>query len=220
MPSSANLAQRQIHHYKVISRLGAGGIGEVWLAKDTQLTREVALKLLSPQFAGDPQCVRRFRLEARAASLLNHPNIITIYEIETWEGADFIAEEFVPGETLRQRMRAGPMEAAPALNIGLQVAAALAAAHNAGIVHRDIKPENIMVRPDGVVKVLDFGLARFVERPAGVDESVSHPVWSWELSDTCLRSRLVAFRWALLQMSSALVRCCTRCCAERRPSPG
>jgi serine/threonine protein kinase/sugar lactone lactonase YvrE len=175
MQLSADLSELQIHHYKVISRLGSGGIGEVWLAKDTQLTREVALKLLSPQFAGDPDCVRRFRREARAASLLNHPNIVTIYEIETWNGADFIAEEFVPGETLRQHIQMGPMAAAQVLDIGVQVAAALAAAHNAGIVHRDIKPENIMVRADGVVKVLDFGLAQFVEQPAGIDESISHP---------------------------------------------
>ena len=170
-----DLTGRQIHHYQVISRLGAGGIGEVWLARDTQLTREVALKLLSPRSAGDPSHVRRFRLEARAASTLNHPNIVTIYEIGKVDGVDFIAQEFVPGETLRRRIRNGPLEVSQALDIGSQVAAALATAHAAGIVHRDIKPENIMLRPDGLVKVLDFGLAQFVERSPVGGDSISLP---------------------------------------------
>jgi Tol biopolymer transport system component len=175
-PLYNDLTGRQIHHYKVISRLGAGGIGEVWLARDIQLTREVAIKLLSPQCAGDPYHVRRFRLEARAASTLNHPNIVTIYEIGKADGVDFIAQEFVPGETLRQRLKNGPVDVAQALDIGSQAAAALATAHAAGIVHRDIKPENIMLRPDGLVKVLDFGLAQFVERsPAGRGDTVSLP---------------------------------------------
>ena len=170
-----NLGGRQIRQYRVISRLGAGGIGEVWLARDTQLTREVALKLLSPQFAGDPYHVRRFRLEARAASTLNHPNIVTIYEIGRADGVDFIAQEFVQGETLRQRLANGRIQLREVLKIGVQITSALEAAHKAGIVHRDIKPENVMIRPDGLVKVLDFGLARFIERvpPAGEGESIA-----------------------------------------------
>lgn len=172
-----DLSGRRIGRYEVISRLGAGGIGEVWLANDAELPRKIAIKMLSPRLAGDAAHVRRFQQEARAASLLNHPNIITIYDIGKWEGVDFIAEEFVPGVTLRERLRAGQLHIAEALHIGAQVSAALAAAHDAGIVHRDIKPENIMIRPDGLVKVLDFGLARFIEHgsAAGNNDSLWRP---------------------------------------------
>jgi serine/threonine protein kinase/sugar lactone lactonase YvrE len=173
---TVDLAGRRIDRYKVISRLGAGGIGEVWLANDTELPRKIAIKMLSPRLAGDADHIRRFQQEARAASLLNHPNIVTIYDVGKWEGVDFIAEEFVAGETLRARLNKGRLDAADALAIGLQVAGALAAAHEAGIVHRDIKPENIMIRPDGLVKVLDFGLARFVEHGSlAGDDSLSRP---------------------------------------------
>lgn len=178
---TADLTGRQIDRYEILSRLGAGGIGEVWLAHDTELPRKVAIKMLSPRLAGDADHVGRFQQEARAASLLNHPNIVTIYHVGKWESVDFIAEEFVAGETLRTRLNKGRLDVAEALAIGLQVAGALAAAHESGIVHRDIKPENIMIRPDGLVKVLDFGLARFVEQsgPAsqisGRDDSLSRP---------------------------------------------
>jgi serine/threonine protein kinase/Tol biopolymer transport system component len=158
-----DLTGRRVEHYEVLSRLGAGGVGEVWLARDCLLDREVALKLLSPKFAVDPYHVRRFQQEARAASMLNHPNIVTIYEIGTIGRYGFIAEELIAGQTIRQKLAGGPLPLSSVLETGAQVAAALAAAHGAGIVHRDVKPENIMSRPDGVVKVLDFGLARFVE---------------------------------------------------------
>lgn len=170
-PAQRDLSGSRIRNYEVISRLGAGGIGEVWLARDLNLNREVAIKLLSPRFAGDPYHVRRFQQEARAASSLNHPNIITVYEIGETEGALFIAEERVAGETIRQRLAKGPMDIRETLKIGVQTAAALGAAHEAGVVHRDIKPENVMLRPDGLVKVLDFGLARFVERPTGTQHA-------------------------------------------------
>ena len=176
-----DLVGRRIDRYTIISHLGAGGIGQVWLARDEQLTRDVALKLLFPRFAGDPYHIRRFQQEARAASTLNHPNIVTIYEIGKNEGVDFIAQELVGGQTLRQWLAEGPVPLGSVLDIGVQMAAALAAAHGAGIVHRDIKPENVMVRPDGLVKVLDFGLARFIERgplaPAGLasNKSMTRP---------------------------------------------
>jgi serine/threonine protein kinase/Tol biopolymer transport system component len=178
-PSSRDLAGRRIENYEVISRLGAGGVGEVWLARDLNLNREIALKLLSPRFAGDPYHMRRFQQEARAASTLNHPNIITVYEIGKAEEVLFIAQERVVGETIRQRLATGPVPLKALLEIGVQVSAALGAAHAAGVVHRDIKPENVMIRPDGLVKVLDFGLARFVLRPAqpqaGKSDTVSLP---------------------------------------------
>ncbi len=163
-PGRLDLAGKQVQHYRVSSRIGAGGFGEVWLAEDLRLGRRAALKVLLPVSAADPAQIRRFEREARAASSLNHPNIVTIYEIGSVDGVDFIAQEFVEGETLRQRLARGVMPFPAVLDIAAQVSSALAAAHGAGIIHRDIKPENIMLRPDGLLKVLDFGLARTVER--------------------------------------------------------
>jgi eukaryotic-like serine/threonine-protein kinase len=154
---------QQLNQYQLVARLGAGGMGEVYLAHDSKLKRKVALKLLHARFTQDAEQVRRFAREAKAASALNHPNIITVYETGEVGATRFIAAEFIEGVTLRQRMSEGRMELREALEIALQVAAALAAAHQAGIVHRDIKPENIMLRPDGLMKVLDFGLARLTE---------------------------------------------------------
>jgi serine/threonine protein kinase/Tfp pilus assembly protein PilF len=159
-----------LSHYRLIRPLGAGGMGEVYLAEDTRLGRKVALKLLPSEFTKDADRVRRFEQEARAASALNHPNIITIHDIGQADGVHFIATEFIEGQTLRQRLMSGRMELTKALEIAQQVAAALAAAHAAGIVHRDIKPENVMLRPDGYIKVLDFGLAKLTEsQPSAVD---------------------------------------------------
>ena len=154
---------RYISHFRLLSMLGKGGMGEVYLAADTRLGREVALKLLPAEFARDAERVKRFEREARIASALNHPNILTIYEIGREGEALFIATEFIKGLTLRQRLADGAIEPAEAVNIAVQMASALDAAHSAGIVHRDIKPENVMLRPDGIVKVLDFGLAKPVE---------------------------------------------------------
>jgi serine/threonine protein kinase/Tol biopolymer transport system component len=148
-----------IGHYEILRRLGAGGIGEVWLARDTQLRREVALKLLNPAFGNDPEQVLRLQQEARAASRLNHPNIVTIYEIGEASGTHFIAQEFVAGDTLRRAIAEKKIQPKDALKIADQVAAALDAANEAQIVHRDVKPENVMIRPDGLVKLVDFGLA-------------------------------------------------------------
>jgi len=156
------IAGTKLGRYEIRSRLGKGGMGEVYLATDTQLDRQVALKVLLNEVAADEDRVRRFTQEAKAASALNHPNIMTVYEIGEFEGTRYIATELVKGETLRSRLRSGPMTLSEVLNISMQVATALSAAHDAGIVHRDIKPENIMLRDDGIVKVLDFGLAKLV----------------------------------------------------------
>ena len=150
--------------YEVISFISRGGMGEVYLAEDKRLGRKVALKLLPASFTTDEDRLRRFEQEARSASALNHPNIITIYEIRQAAGSHVIATEFVEGETLRHRLSRSPLTLSETLNIAIQVADALSAAHKAGIIHRDIKPENIMLRPDGYVKVLDFGLAKLSEQ--------------------------------------------------------
>ena len=161
--SQARLATGQsVGNYTVMALLGAGGMGEVYLTEDTRLGRRVALKLLPEQFTTEPDRLHRFEREARAASSLNHPNIITIHEVGQVEGQPFIITEFIEGKTLRQQM-AAKMRLREALDVATQVASALEAAHKAGIVHRDIKPENIMLRPDGLVKVLDFGLAKLTE---------------------------------------------------------
>ena len=156
-----------LNHYRVISRLGAGGMGEVWLAEDISLRRRVALKLLRAQFTTHEDRVRRFEQEARAASALNHPNIITVHEIGKSEAMHYLVTEFVDGQTLREHESNNELPLAQALDIAVQIAAALAAAHESGIIHRDIKPENVMIRPDGYVKVLDFGLAKLTERKGG-----------------------------------------------------
>jgi serine/threonine protein kinase/Tfp pilus assembly protein PilF len=158
-------ANKKIGRYEICSPLGAGGMGEVYLANDTKLDRKVALKILPPDVV-NPETgvsndrVRRFVQEAKAASALNHPNILTIYEIDEIDAEHFIATEFVDGETLRDRIRFTPITPEEAIEIGIQVASALWATHNVGIIHRDIKPDNIMLRRDGIVKVLDFGLAK------------------------------------------------------------
>jgi eukaryotic-like serine/threonine-protein kinase len=149
--------------YEIISLLGSGGMGEVYLARDKRLERKVALKLLRPDFTNDPSRLGRFEQEAKAASALNHPNIITIHEISEFDAKSFITTEFIDGRTLRQIIRLGKLPIFSSLDIAIQVASALAAAHEAGIIHRDIKPENIMMRHDGIIKVLDFGLAKLSE---------------------------------------------------------
>jgi serine/threonine protein kinase len=155
--------------YQILAKVGTGGMGEVYRARDTKLGRDVALKILAGAYTQDQDRIRRFRQEATAASALNHPGILTIHEAGDADGCQFIATEFVDGETLRQILnQRGRVPLNEALAIAAQVAAALVAAHKAGIVHRDIKPENVMVRPDGYVKVLDFGIAKLTQRP---DES-------------------------------------------------
>src|SRR6266568_3202290 len=161
----------RLGRYEIRSQIGAGGMGEVYLALDTRLDRKVALKILPAEVAAHPDRMKRFVQEAKAASALNHPNIITIYEIDETESGHFIAIEFIEGETLRERMRKASIKPGEVLDVAAQIASALSAAHAAGIVHRDVKPENIMMRADGIVKVLDFGLAKLTERlpPDSVD---------------------------------------------------
>ena len=158
-------AGRRVGSYEIVSTLGEGGMGKVYLARDTRLGRNVALKFLPASFTRDGERVRRFEQEARAASALNHPNILTVYDIGDEGAARFIATEYVEGETLRERLRRGPAPPVEALDVAVHVAAALAAAHAAQVIHRDIKPENLIVRADGYVKVLDFGIAK-LGRPA------------------------------------------------------
>lgn len=157
-------AGENLGHYKVQSAIGAGGMGEIYRASDTRLRRDVAIKILPEKFMQNASAVERFMREAHAASALNHPNILTIYDIGEHDKIHFIATEFVEGQTLRERMKAASLALAETLDIAVQVAGALVAAHSAGIVHRDIKPENIMVRADGYVKILDFGIAKLSER--------------------------------------------------------
>ena len=147
-------------HYRVVSPLGSGGTAQVYLAEDVRLGRRLALKILSPRSARDDERLQRFQREARAISALNHPNILTVYDVGHDRGMQFLATEYVDGVTLRTVLERGPLDLAPAVTIAIQITRAVAAAHGAGVIHRDLKPENVMIRPDGYVKVLDFGLAK------------------------------------------------------------
>ena len=151
---------QRLGQYEIVSWLGAGGMGEVYRARDARLGREVALKVLPSDLAEEPDRLRRFEEEARAASALNHPSIVTIYDIGSSDSVPFIAMELVEGKTLRDVLRGGPVPLKRLLSLSAQIADGLARAHAAGIVHRDLKPENLMVTKDGFVKILDFGLAK------------------------------------------------------------
>ncbi|PWT92997.1 MAG: hypothetical protein C5B55_05320 [Blastocatellia bacterium] len=170
--------KKNIGPYQIVRSIGAGGMGHVYLAVDGRLKRRVAVKLLSFYDASEGERLRRFRQEALTASALNHPNILTIYEVGEFEGNNFIVTEFVEGETILNRLQSGPIPLDTSIEIATQVASALAAAHQAGIVHRDVKPANIMVRPDGLVKVLDFGIAKYAQPDGGeqqVDTLLTNP---------------------------------------------
>jgi len=157
----------ELLHYRILSKIGSGGMGDVYLAEDTKLDRKVAIKFLRDEYSKDADKLARFVREAKAASALNHPHILTVYEIGDVDDASYIATEYIEGSTLRDILsKKEPLQLNHVLKIGVQVSEALAAAHAAGIVHRDIKPENIMIRKDGYAKVLDFGLAKLTEQQA------------------------------------------------------
>src|SRR5262245_7396601 len=168
---SRSFSGETIGVYTLVKELGHGGMGTVYLAYDTRLGRRVALKLLPSHLVNNPERVRRFQREARTASALNHPNILTIYDFGQEKGRDYIVSEYVEGHTLRDYVSNSGLTLNQLLDLAIQVASALDSAHAAGIVHRDIKPENIMLRPDGYVKVLDFGLAKLSEPESGSNEN-------------------------------------------------
>ena len=178
--------------YEIIAPLGAGGMGEVYRATQTTLGRQVAIKLLSPEFAANPDRLRRFEQEARSASALNHPNIISIYDVGCDNGNSYIAMEFVDGKTLRALLEAGPLAIKKSLQIAAQIADGLAKAHAANIVHRDLKPENVMVTRDGFVKILDFGLAKLMPALDGSkQDSASQTMTSQTSSQQTMTSPLL-----------------------------
>src|SRR5512137_1740361 len=162
---------RTLSHYQVLEKLGEGGMGVVYKARDTHLDRLVAIKVLPPEKVADPERKRRFVQEAKAASALNHPNIIHIYDIDQQDGVDYIAMEHVQGKTLGELIGRKGLKLSEALKYGVEIADALSRAHAAGIIHRDLKPGNIMVDEHGLAKVLDFGLAKLAEDAAGGEDT-------------------------------------------------
>jgi len=187
------LIGQTIGHYKISKRIGIGGMGDVYLATDITAGRKAALKLLPERFTSDAERLKRFQQEAHALVGLNHPNILTVYEIGEDHSTHYIASELIEGETLRERLKRGPMQLSEAVDVAIQVASALAAAHETGVVHRDIKPENIMLRPDGYVKVLDFGIAKLAE--SAFAEATADGAGSMTLGETSLGSILGTVRY-------------------------
>jgi len=188
-----SLVGRTIGHYKLSESIGTGGMGEVYLATDITAGRKAALKLLPLRFTDNAERLKRFQQEAHAVVGLNHPNILTVYEIGEDHSTHYIASELIEGETLRQRLMRGRIEVGEAVDVAIQVANALVAAHETGIVHRDIKPENIMLRPDGYVKVLDFGIAKLAE--SAFAEATADGAGSVTLAATNLGSVLGTVRY-------------------------
>src|SRR3989449_8817494 len=170
-------AGTKLGRYEIRSQLGEGGMGEVYLAEDTQLGRRVAIKLLQPETLSDEQARRRLVREAQAAAKLDHPNICAIYEVGEEDGRSFIVMQYVEGETVDIRMKRKPLDLSESLSIATQVADALAEAHAHGIIHRDIKPSNIIIMPRGQVKVMDFGLAKVVQQTEAVESEAETEPW-------------------------------------------
>src|SRR3989440_3137863 len=187
------LVGRTIGHYKISKRIGTGGMGDVYLATDMTAGRKAALKLLPMRFTADAERLKRFQQEAHAVVGLNHPNILTVYEIGEDHSTHYIASELIEGETLRQRLMRGRIEVGDAVDVAIQAASALAAAHAAGIIHRDISPGNIMLRPDGYVKVLDFVIAKLAE--SAFAKATANGAGSITLAETNLGSVLGTVRY-------------------------
>ena len=171
-----DLTGHTLGHYRVIEKIGAGGMGIVYRARDDRLRRDVAIKVLPEEVAGNPTRLRRFEREARAAAALNHPNILAVFDVGEYEGNPFLVTELLKGRTLRQLLQSGPLRVETALPIARQIAEGLAAAHGQGIVHRDLKPENLFMTSDDRIKILDFGLAKLHERPYGDGETITESV--------------------------------------------
>src|SRR2546425_7499166 len=197
----ALVASTRLGPYEILAPLGAGGMGEVYRARDTRLGRDVAVKVLPSSFSDDEQRLHRFEQEACAAGALNHPNILAIHDVGKHDGSPYVVSELLEGETLRERMAGAALPQRKAIDYSLQLARGLAAAHEEGIVHRDLKPENIFITRDGRVKILDFGLAKLTE-PADGQAHTDIPTrridtdqaWSWVLSVTCRRSKCAVAR--------------------------
>ena len=153
----------KLGHYEIVAPLGAGGMGEVYRARDTILKREVAIKILPDSYSSDTERLRRFQQEAEAAATLNHPNILTVHQVGRQDSISYIVTELLQGETLREKLRRGPLRVRAAVDYAVQIAHGLDTAHESGIIHRDLKPENLFITKDGRIKILDFGLAKLTQ---------------------------------------------------------
>ncbi len=171
-----------LSHYRVIEKIGQGGMGEVYRAEDTNLSREVAIKVLPEQFTQDPQRLARFEREAKLLAQLNHPNIAAIHSFEHADDIHFLVLELVPGETLQERVAKGPVPVEEALEVCRQIAEGMEAAHEKGVIHRDLKPANVKVTPEGKVKILDFGLAKAFEAETPVTDISQSPTLTEEMT--------------------------------------
>jgi serine/threonine protein kinase len=210
-------AETQLGPYKIIALIGAGGMGEVYRARDTRLLRDVALKVLPESFTADPDRLRRFEQEARAVAALNHPNIVSVYDVGNAGGVHYIVSELLEGETLRQLISPSGMAVRKTTELGIQLAQGLAAAHEQGIVHRDLKPENIFVTRNGRLKILDFGLAK-LRRPQTIAETWMASPWEkrtparfWGPLATCRRNRCGATPRTIARTFSVSAAFCTKC---------